>query len=92
MTSRFATALVLLFVLVGCSKQATDESTPISVEKDWAPLVDGDRAFADLKAFAEIGGFSHAPEHRENLERARGMIRDRLQALGFSARDIRVDS
>lgn len=67
--------------LAGCSKEAVEQKP---AEKNWTSLIDGNRAFADLKALADIGGISHAPDADARMRAGRALIKDRLKAMGFT--------
>jgi peptidase M28-like protein len=73
------TALALTLGLTTCS----DAEPPVQ-EKSWVPLIDQERAFADLKAFVALGPVTHHPRDETGLARGRKFIEKKLEAMGIS--------
>ncbi len=83
--------LAAILLVAGCGGESANNA-PAPKEKDWKPLVNAKRAFADLTEFANLGGMNHLPAHREALATGRRLIRSKLEDAGFETRDIITDS
>lgn len=79
-TLLFALFLGLVCAGTGCSDSSTDR--PLQ-EKEWTSLIDGERAFRDLKAFAEVGPMSHEPGAADRIRAGRALIKSKLREAGI---------